>query len=188
MRPPRRIIPQRRRIFVGCEGESEQGYVALLARFAEEARLAVHLDAVLLQPGGGDPLALVERAAVQAAERGNRRGDYEGRFVLLDRDKYGQVPERDNRISVIVQAVGLHLIWQRPCHEALLLRHLEGCAQLKPPSTPVAMGQLQQRWAGYEKATPAARLADRLDRAALARAAQVEPDLATLLEAIGLIP
>ena len=30
--PIRRRIPQRRRVFVGCEGESERGYVALIAR------------------------------------------------------------------------------------------------------------------------------------------------------------
>jgi len=73
MRRPRVLIPQRRRLFVGCEGESEQAYVALLARLSGEAGLAVHLDAVLLQPGGGDPLAIVERAAARAAEREGRR-------------------------------------------------------------------------------------------------------------------
>ncbi|HEX8387964.1 MAG TPA: RloB domain-containing protein [Sphingomonas sp.] len=182
------MLPQRRRLFVGCEGESEQGYVALLARLAEAARLGVHLDAVLLQPGGGDPLALVERAAAYAVQRSLRRGNYECRFVLLDRDKHGQTPERDSRIAAIAESARLHLIWQQPCHEALLLRHLEGCSQLRPPTTPIAIEQLRQRWAGYEKATPAARLADRLDRPALARAAQVEPDLAVLLTTIGLIP
>lgn|GEM_PF-2814786 len=37
-------VARRRRYFIGCEGESEQGYVALLQRFANEAGLAVHLD------------------------------------------------------------------------------------------------------------------------------------------------
>lgn len=50
---------QRAPIFIGCEGESERGYVAFLGRLVEEAGLAVHLDPVLLQPGGGDPLGLV---------------------------------------------------------------------------------------------------------------------------------
>ena len=187
MMPVRRIIPQRRRLFVGCEGESEQGYVALLARFADQARLAVHLDAVLLQPGGGDPLALVERAAAHADERSERRGAYERRFVLLDRDKYGQAPDRDQRIAALADAAALNLIWQRPCFEALLLRHLEGCAQLRPPSTPLAEAQLRQRWADYEKALPASRLAARLDLAAVKRVAHVEPDLAALLTVIGLL-
>lgn len=188
MRPPRRLIRQRRRLFVGCEGESEQGYTALLARLFEEARLAVHLDAVLLQPGGGDPLALVERAAARVAEREGSRGDpYARRFVLLDRDKIGQTPQRDQRIPGVAAGADLQLIWQRPCHEAMLLRHLEDCAQPQPPTTPIACQQLGARWPGYQKAMPAARLAERLDRAAVERAAAVEPDLAILLKEIGLI-
>lgn len=188
MRRPRRLIPQRRRMFVGCEGESEQGYAALLARLIEEARLAVHLDAVLLQPGGGDPLAIVERAATRVHEREGRRGDpYDRRFVVLDDDKLGQTPQRDQRIAGVAANAGLHIIWQSPCHEAVLLRHLEGCAQLRPPSTPVAGQQLAARWPGYEKAMPAARLAQRLDYAAIARVAPVEPGFAVLFQEIGLI-
>lgn len=188
MRPPRRFIPQRRRLFVGCEGESEQGYVALLARLIEEVQVAVHLDAVLLQPGGGDPLALMEQAAARADERERRRGDpYERRFVIIDDDKLGQTPERDQRIVGVAAAAGLQIVWQRPCHEALLLRHLEGCGQLRPPSTPIARQQLGARWPDYGKAMPAARLAQRLDRAAVVRAAAIEPELAIFLLQIGLI-
>lgn len=111
MRPPRRVFLQRRRLFVGCEGESERGYVALLVRLIEEARLAVHQDAVLLQPGGGDPLAIVELAAARANERDRRRDDlYERRYVILDHDKVGQTPQRDQRIAVVPAAAGLNLI------------------------------------------------------------------------------
>ncbi|MEA2998982.1 MAG: hypothetical protein QOK17_815 [Sphingomonadales bacterium] len=175
-------------MFVGCEGESEQGYAALLARLIDEARLAVHLDAVLLQPGGGDPLAIVERAATRADEREGRRGDpYVRRFVILDDDKLDQTPQRDQRIAGVAANSGLHLIWQSPCHEAVLLRHLEGCAQLRPPSTAIAGQQLVARWPGYQKAMPAVRLAERLDRAAVTRAATVEAELSVLLQEIGLI-
>lgn len=188
MRPPRPLIPQRRRIFVGCEGESEQGYAALLTRILAEAQLAVHLDAVLLQPGGGDPLAIVELAASKAAEREDRRGEaYEHRFVFLDRDKIGQTPQRDQRIATTAANANLDLIWQRPCHEALLLHHLAGCAQLQPPSTNVAGQLLTARWPTYQKAMPAARLAERLDAAGIARAAAVEPELRRFLQTIGLI-
>jgi hypothetical protein len=188
MRRPRRTIPQRRRLFVGCEGESERAYTALLARLVEEERLAVHLDAVLLQPGGGDPLAIVERAAARVAERESRRGDpYERRFVILDDDKLGQTPQRDQRIAGVAADAGLQIIWQSPCHEAVLLRHLDGCTQLRPPTTAVAGQQLVAQWPAYHKAMPAARLAERLDRAALARAAAAEVALAELLQVIGLL-
>jgi hypothetical protein len=154
----------------------------------EEARLAVHLDAVLLQPGGGDPLAIIELAAARAAERERRHGDpYQRRFVILDNDKLGQTPHRDQRIADVAANASLGIIWQSPCHEAVLLRHLDGCAQLRPPSTAVAAQQLAARWPTYRKALPAARLAERLDRAAVARAAAVEAQFAELFQLIGLI-
>jgi hypothetical protein len=188
MRRPRRIIPQRRRLFVGCEGESEQGYAAFLGRLIEASALAVHLETVLLQPGGGDPLAIVERAAARADQIEARRGDpFERRFVFLDDDKLGQAPQRDQRIAAAANAANLHLIWQRPCHEALLLRHLDGCAQLRPPTTAVSAQQLGQRWPTYAKGMPAVRLAEKLDLAAVTRAAAVEPELAVVLQVIGLI-
>jgi hypothetical protein len=63
-------IPPRRRFFLGCEGESEQSYGALLQIVADESlQLRIHLDLQLL--GGGDPLAIVE-AAVEEAR--NARG------------------------------------------------------------------------------------------------------------------
>lgn len=187
MRRPHRIILQRRRFFVGCEGESEQSYVALLARLSAARHLPVHLDAVLLQPGGGDPLAIVERAVQRVREREASRGEpYEQRFVLLDDDKLGQAPQRDHRIAGVAASTNLQLVWQRPCHEAMLLRHLDGCAQLRPPTTNVASQQLAARWPGYAKATPATRLADRIDGAAVTRAVAVEPELAVLIAVIGL--
>lgn len=191
MRPPRRhaarrAIPQRRRLFVGCEGESERAYVALLARLAEDAHLAVHLHAEVL--GGGDPLAIVEHAAQRAAEHDRQRGElFARRFVLLDSDKRGHVPQRDERIGGVAAAAGLCLVWQRPCHEALLLRHLEGCSQLMPATTRLANKHLLQRWPSYEKAMSSTRLAARLDLAATIRASEVEAELAELLREIGLI-
>jgi hypothetical protein len=107
--------------------------------------------------------------------------------VILDDDKLGQTPQRDQRIAGVAADADLHVIWQNPCHEAVLLRHLEGCAQLRPSSTNLAGQQLAARWAGYEKAMPAARLAKRLDQAAIARAAAVEPNFAELFHVIGLV-
>ncbi len=187
MRPPRRIVAQRRRLFVGCEGESEQGYVALLVRIAEAARLPVHLDAVLLRPGGGDPLGLVELAAKRAAERTRKHGAYEARFVLLDDDKLGAAPPRDAKIEAVRAAAQIQLVWQRTCHEALLLRHLQGCVQRRPASTALAIAALLQEWPAYKKGMAASRLAEKIDREAVARAAPVEPDLATLLEQAGIL-
>lgn len=184
----RPFIPQRTPIFIGCEGESERGYVALLGRIAEQAGLAVHLDAVLLQPGGGDPRAIIDRGIQRLGERRRKRGSgYDAQFILLDDDRVGQAPRRDARLLAVAAAAGMRLVWQSTCHEALLLRHLENCATLRPQTTELAAAQLRQRWPDYRKPASAADLARRIDREALVRAAGVEPDLRVLLEAIGIM-
>ena len=48
-------IPQRVPVFVGCEGESEVGYVQLLNALAQNANPPVHLHVEKLI-GAGDPL------------------------------------------------------------------------------------------------------------------------------------
>ncbi len=186
VRARRRARPQRKRLFVGCEGESERGYAALLQRFADVDDLLVHVDAVLLQPGGGDPCALVERARALLGQRERRHGDpYAERFVLLDSDKVGQAPQRDARARQIAEQTGFQLIWQEPCHEAMLLRHLENCTNLRPATTPLAIQQLSQRWPEYQKGMAAMRLADRIDLSGARRVAQGDAALAALLTAIG---
>jgi hypothetical protein len=186
MRRRRRVIPQRRRVYLGCEGESERGYGALVSRLLENRRRDVHLHVDLLRPGGGDPLALIELARKRIAE-GERKSEsaYVYRVVLMDADRLGQSALRDAQIAPTAQATRIQIIWQRPCHEALLLRHLEGCQQLRPPTSAQALAELQQRWPEYVKGMPALRLADQIDHAALQRVLQVEAELAGFLANIG---
>lgn len=189
MRRPRRpLIPQRRRAFLGCEGESERGYGALMRRLLEHRRRDTHLDVVLLQPGGGDPLALVQLALKRIAESERKRGSpYFLRALLIDEDKLGQTPDRDARITPLATTGRLRIIWQRPCHEALLLRHLEGCRDLRPVMSAQALADLRQHWPGYVKGMPAARLADRIGHEEVQRVLDVEPDLAGFLADVGYI-
>jgi hypothetical protein len=182
MRPVRRPFrPQRRRVFLGCEGESEQGYGALLRRLLEARRQDVHLDVVLLRPGGGDPLALVELAQRRVVDGERKHASYAIRGVLLDADTLGRNPERDAQMRQIARAGNFRLIWQRPCHEALLLRHLENCANLRPLTTGEAKLQLVRRWPDYVKGVPAMRLALRIGERDVRQVLQVEPDLAAFL-------
>lgn len=141
-RPPN--IPLRRQIFVGCEGKSEAGYVALLQDFARTANLPIYLNIKELAP------ARAETARQLAAQK------------------------------------NITIVWQRPCFEAVLLRHLPGCHTRRPPDTPGAGNALQGEWAEYAKPMDRAALARRLDLAATLRAAGVEPELEALLRAIGL--
>lgn len=188
MTPTRRQqIPQRRRVFLGCEGESERGYGAFLRILLEELRQDVHLDPVLL--GGGDPLTLVELAAERIArsEQTRRQPSYEVRALLLDSDLRGRNQDRDRRALLLAGTIQLSLIWQEPCHEALLLRHFEGCDQLRPPTSALSMTRLLQNWNSYEKGMPAARLAQQFTHADVLRAAAVERELQTFLAQIGFV-
>jgi len=180
----RRPIPQRRRIFVACEGESEQSYVALLARLIESHHRRVHLDIVLVQPGGGDPLAIVERAVRLLQDRVRRLGRYHAHAVLLDCDKLGLVPERDRQIAPLAARHRLHLIWQEPCHEAVLLRHIKGCERLRPADTQRAGEELRRRCPDYRKGMPALRLMAFIGADGVRRAARGEPALAAFLSLV----
>ena len=92
----------RRRIFVGCEGDSEVGYIARVRHIVDEVHQKVYLDAQPLQPGGGDPLALVCRAEEVIAKIERTREPYEEKYLLIDRDKIGSSPERDQQIQPIL--------------------------------------------------------------------------------------
>ncbi|CAB4242848.1 protein of unknown function [Methylacidimicrobium sp. AP8] len=88
--PPR---PRRKVIYVGCEGDSEQAYVALLQDLINERGLAVTLRADVLNPGAGDPEALVRKAIQRIHQH-----DYpKGRIILLDRDDRGQQDPQESR-------------------------------------------------------------------------------------------
>jgi len=181
-------IQQRTRIYVGCEGESEQSYVARLSQIADAACLHLHFDNDLLRPGGGDPLALVELAIRRIQEKEAKRGAFVFRAILLDRDKVGIKPERDAQIVPMARQNWLHLIWQEPCHEGFLLRHLEGRQAARPATSDLAAHALKSVWPEYQKAMPALQLASRIDLQAVRRAASVERAFADFIDQIGLIP
>lgn len=182
----RRLRPQRRRIFLGCEGDSERGYGALLGDLLEERRQDIHLDVVLLRPGGGDPFTLVKRCEEHFI-RNARRGSpaYIRRALLLDSDLRGQDRARDQDATNIARELGLRMIWQEPCHEAFLLRHLEGFRDNRPTLPRDAMTLLQRAWPQYRKGMAAVRLRERVGYEDVLRAAEVENELAEFLRDIG---
>jgi hypothetical protein len=177
-------IPQRVRVYLGCEGRSEQSYGARLGQIANSVGRHVYIDNDVL--GGGDPLALVDLAVRRIAAREAKRGDFVHRAVLLDRDRLGLSPDRDRQIAPLARRHGVQLIWQSPCHEGFLLRHFEGQEATQLATSDLAMQALTRVWPEYRKGTPANGLALRIDRGAILRAAAVEPDLRAFLALIGL--
>ena len=177
---------QRRRIFVGCEGEGERSYIALVQRIVDGVHQQVHLDAHPLQPGGGDPLDLARRAEEVIKKIERTRELYDEKYLLIDRDTLGNSPQRDQEMQVILDHIDARVVWQDPTHEALILRHLPGCGTRRPASTQVAIRQLRQQWPEYEKPMSALQLASRIGLEGLRQAARVEDDLRDLLASIGL--
>jgi hypothetical protein len=187
MRGGIRRIPRRRRIFFGCEGESEQGYGALLQHLADD-RQQPHVSLDLHVCGGGDPLAVLETACKRARDRVSRYGEFAIRVLFADGDRLGQVPTRDAKINPLAAREHFLIVWQRPCFEAFLLRHLPGCQSRQPPTAAAALVALRQAWPVYSKPMPQMRLAPRIGLNEIRSAATVEPDLRAFLTAMGLLP
>lgn len=186
MRTRRPLIPQRKPIFIGCEGESEQGYAGYLQDLIHEAGLHVHLNIEVLK--AGDPLARLELAVRKLAQLRKTRGNFIDRFVFLDTDQLALSVDRANRARQLAAENGIKVIWQEPCFEAVLLRHFVGRTTLRPPTNQLARNMLLQEWPQYQKPMSRADLARSLDLDAVTRASGVEADLTVLLRCIGLIP
>lgn len=179
-------IPQRLPVFVGCEGESEAGYVSLLSLFANQASLAVHIHIERLFPGAGDPLARVKRAVERLDHLKGRREPFKHLFILLDEDQVAGTPQRAEEARRLADRHNIVLIWQRPCHEALLLRHLPERQDRRPPNVTLSDRALVAEWSAYKKPMTRSELRERIDLEAVYRAAAVEPELASLLRVMGL--
>lgn len=183
MNRTRRLRPQRSRVFVGCEGRSEIAYVALLAQCIEAHRHDRHIDSVDLR--GGDPLTLIERALDVTKRRERQRGEYSVRSVFLDRDRFGESPHRDGQALQLANTHGVLLVWQEPCFEAFLLRHLPGFENARPRTKGSARDALQARWPTYVKPQDTLQLSSRIAAQDVQRVRQVETWLDAFLNAVG---
>jgi hypothetical protein len=112
---------------------------------------------------------------------------FEASALLLDADRRRQEPERDARIEPLAQQNSLLLVWQRPCHEALLLHHLPNCQGLAPQNSSDAHFHLRRVWSVYQKPMSARQLRARIGLAELVQAATVESELADLLRLLGFL-
>jgi hypothetical protein len=108
------------------------------------------------------------------------------RFKLLDGDQAARDPDRADRARHLAAEYNITIIWQDPCFEALLLRHLPDCTTRRPPDTREALRVLEQEWPSYKKPLSRATLAGRIDGDAVRRAAGVEHELRALLRCLGL--
>lgn len=187
MRKRLSFIPQRRPIFVGCEGESESGYVGLLQDLIREANIPVHLLVADLGIGAGDPLTRIEMAARKLEQFRRTRTAFTQKFVLLDSDQVEADKVRAGKAQRLATQHGIQIVWQRPCFEAVLLRHLPACASRRPPDSLEAGRALLREWPEYKKPMSRGGLSRRITLTAILQAADVEPELKLLLKVVGLI-
>ena len=184
-RPP--YIAQRRPVYIGCEGASEVSYAGFPQDLLKAAKSPVHLFVQELGPGAGDPLTRIDMAVRRLAHLRRTRTAPAKRFVLMDYDQAERDPQRAEQAQRTTAENGIVIVWQRPCFEAVLLRHLQGRAGHRPPDTLEAGRALVRNWPEYEKPMTRAALARRLDLAAVLRAAAVEPELDALLRCLELL-
>ena len=174
---------QRQLVFLGGEGASEQGYGRWIKRVADVEKLRVAITAEGLT--GGDPLTVVQ-SAITKLKRLRRSGrNFEVRALLLDRDRVGETPDRDDRALRLANNAGLLLIWQDPCHEAFLVRHFPGYETHRPPDALSATRLLKKMWPQYEKGMDATGYEPFLTLDHLFRARAVEPNLDVFLTQLG---
>lgn len=176
---------QRQRIFFGCEGQSEQAYAALLQKINDGRRRDLYFATTVLS--GGDPLTLVNRARITIEKIERTKEPFDFRALLLDTDlQTGNL--KNSQLSIELAAeIGLRLIWQEQCHEAFLLRHLQGCAKSRPKTTTEAIAKLKMKWPVYKKNMTSLNLRSKITFEGVVQASTVETALGEFLLEIGFI-
>jgi hypothetical protein len=83
---------------------------------ARDGNRALYILPDPLQPGAGDPLALVQRAVERIADIERRRSRFSVKAILLDQ---GSAQKNAEATSYATQNGIDHVIWQDPDHEGL---------------------------------------------------------------------
>lgn len=181
----RNSIPERTRIFIGCEGGSEHGYSTFLAKLTQDLGLAVHIDARILKEG--EPLSRIERAQKIIEQQEANRGPYAHKFAFLDTDQQVRDPGRARQAEALANQLGIAIIWQQPDHEGLIVQHYRAAPSRGLRTKAESMRAVVRFWAHYEKNSTAQQYRQHLDRASVLIAAERVPSLRTLCVAIQFI-
>ena len=181
-----RISP-RSRIYFGCEGSSEVGFGRIIQDLADIAKLHIHIDTDDFGTRAGASRARVEFAIQQIKRKESSRGSFVHKAILMDFDQIERNEQEFDLVNQLARKADIQIIWQRPCHEALLPRHLPGCVDRRPQTTELSLTQLKTQWPEYRKPMTRFQLSRRIGIRELRQAANVEPELTAFLKAIGII-
>jgi len=167
----KRKIPPRQRVFIGCEGASEVGYINFLNNFVPHC----YFDPFDLGEAG-DEIECIKKSIKYINNNRRKREPYDRRFLFLDMDTISSNEELQ-RAENLAKNEDIDIIWQDPCHEALLLRHFVGEQQSKPPNCAIAERNLKPHWPDYKKGQPSKKIRNILTKDHVLRAAIAEPHL-----------
>jgi hypothetical protein len=178
---PVQIIRTRARYFVAVEGQSEQSFVKWLQELSQK-ELHIHLDAVPL--GGGGFKSMLQKA-VRLHKRRCRTGAYRDRFLVADGDRAEQGDWSIEELRRQAAKLKIIVCVQYPNHEGLRLRMMPGMER-EIPDAASAETKLKSHWPNYQKPANAHALGRQFSLDDLLRVANVDSDLGTLLQKIGL--
>lgn len=180
----KRIIRQRKRIFIAGEGESEQSFVKWLQQLSDQQESHIHLDCQTLEGGGYK--TMLERTVRECKRKERYRAKFS--ILLVDGDRALRGDDGWSLLQLRQEASkhGIDVCVQHPNLEGLFLRMFPNKERLQPDSAR-AHSQLCQAWPGYEKPADARALADKFVLDDLLRVARIDEDLGGLLKMVGLI-
>lgn len=181
----RRLVPRRKRIFVGAEGEGERSLAQWLGKLCDEQGLLLRLDVVIA--GGGDTRRVVEHAVDRRRRRNESRNRDTGALVFLDADRLAQDRTAGRDPETVKGRGDLKLVYLTPNLEGLLFRlHPGREAQFLIAGD--ARARLERLWPEYDKPMPAEALRRRFNLDDLRRAARHDSYLRDTLNLLGLSP
>ena len=178
----RHLVPPRKPIFIGTEGESDRAFARLLQRYCDQEQLRVYLK--IKPASGGDSVAVVEDIGRWLAKNDPGK-NYQVRLVLLDHDRIEQDLQAGRDAQAAATRLGLELVFQGPNLEGLLLRLHPG-RERRNIAAHKAISELQKVWPAYKKPPTAEQLRQRFTLDDVRRAATHDQYLRKLLEVIGL--
>ncbi len=179
----KRIIQQRKRIFIAGEGESEQSFVKWLQQLSDQQGLHVHLDCQTLEGGGYK--TMLERTVRERKRKERYRAKFSILLVDSDRAERGEDGWTLQQLKQQALSQNINLCVQQPNLEGLLLRMLPNNEHLQPVGTK-AHSQLRREWPEYQKPADTRTLAAKFSLDDLVRVARFDIDLRSLLKSIGL--
>lgn len=179
----KRIIQQRKRIFIAGEGDSEQSFVKWLQRLSDQSGLHVHLDCQPL--GGGGYKTMLKKAMQERKRKERHKAVFSILLVDSDRDERGDDGWSIEQLKHEALKHKITICVQTPNQEGILLRMIAGNERSKPNSANVQK-LLRNAWPDYKKPVDAQTLATKFLLEDLIRLAHFDTELKILLSMIGL--